>query len=150
MRKFFILLAVAATATTQAQKMTDPKPFANSITEEGLKKHLYVIASRDFEGRETATEGQRLAAAYIENQFKAMGLQPGNKDHFQLYYPVFQDSLQGARLEVDGNAYQLYQDFDVSISANYPSTIMASDIVFAGYGITDSVQDDYKGLDVRG
>ena len=31
-----------------------------------------------------------------------------------------------------------------------PSTLRFSEIVFAGNGIVDSTQDDYKGLDVRG
>jgi len=150
MRKLFLLLLLASAGTVQSQKLYDPKPFANGITEEGLKKHLFIVAGKDFEGRETATEGQRKAAAYIEGQFKADGLQPANHDSYQLPYPVFQDSLQNAAMEINGTAYDLYQDFDVSVAGNYPSTLMGGEVVFAGYGLSDSVQDDYKGLDVRG
>ena len=38
----------------------------NAITASDLKKHLTIIASDEMEGRETGTEGQRKAAAYIE------------------------------------------------------------------------------------
>jgi hypothetical protein len=37
---------------------------------------LYIIAGAEMEGRETATEGQRKAAAYIEKHFKSIGLIP--------------------------------------------------------------------------
>ena len=71
------------------QKKTDPSVFGNSIKAENLQKHLYEIAGPAYEGRETATAGQRKAASYIENYFKSLGLKPGNKDSFQLAYPVY-------------------------------------------------------------
>jgi Peptidase family M28/PA domain len=150
MRISLLLLAFLYVFIARAQKVADPRPFANAITEEGLKKHLYIVASKDFEGRETATEGQRKAAAYIEANFKSLGLQPGNKGEFQLYYPVFQDSLADAAILVNNQAFQLNEDFAVNITTNHSSTIFGSEIVFAGYGISDSTRDDYQGLDVKG
>jgi Peptidase family M28/PA domain len=150
MRISLLLLALLSACITSAQKVADPRPFANAITEEGLKKHLYIVASKDFEGRETATEGQRKAAAYIEANFKSLGLQPGNKGEFQMYYAVFQDSLVDAAIRVNNQAFQLNEDFAVNITTNYSSTLFGSEIVFAGYGISDSTRDDYRGLDVKG
>jgi hypothetical protein len=132
------------------QKKTDPVVFANSIRFENLQKHLYQIAGPDYEGRETATAGQRKAANYIENYFKSLGLKPGNKDSFQLYYPVYQDSLLSAGITVNGNAFEMNKDFDTRLSSAYTASFGASDIVFAGFGITDSAHDDYKGLQVAG
>ena len=91
MRKFLLLLSLFGATAAQAQKVPDPRLFAKSITADDLKKHLYIVASADFEGRETATEGQHKAAAYIENHFKSLGLLPGNGDNYQLPYPVYQD-----------------------------------------------------------
>jgi hypothetical protein len=151
MRKFFLLLAVLAIGAraAQAQKIPDPRPFAKSITAADLKKHLYIVASADFEGRETATEGQHKAAAYIENHFRSLGLQPGNGDNYQLPYPVYQDSLESAGLTVGDNQFTLNTDFYAS-AANNTIDMTASEIVFAGYGVSDSTRDDYKGLNVRG
>ena len=70
-----------------AQKKTDPVLFGNTIKSENLQRHLYQIAGPAFEGRETATPGQRKAAAYIEDYFKGLGLKPGNKDSFQYCFP---------------------------------------------------------------
>ncbi|HLK31189.1 MAG TPA: M28 family peptidase [Puia sp.] len=150
MRSFILLIAVLSSGIVQAQKVADPKSFANSINEDGLKKHLYTIAGKDYEGRETATAGQRKAAAYIEDYFKSLGLTPGNKDNYQLYYPVFQDSITSASIQIGSSTFQLNEDFAVNASINYTSTLLGADVVFAGYGISDSTHDDYKGLDVKG
>ncbi len=150
MRKTLLLLALAAAHVSEAQKPADPRPFAATITMEGLKKHLYIVAGKDFEGRETATEGQRKAAAYIENQFRSLGLQPGNKDSYQLVFPVFQDSLEETTIMINDKTFRVNEDFALNPSANYSATLFSSEIVFAGYGISDSSHDDYKGLDVKG
>jgi Peptidase family M28 len=134
----------------QGQKKTDPLPFANTIKSENLQRHLYQIAGPDFEGRETATAGQRKTAAYIEDYFKSLGLKPGNKDSFQLAYPVYQDSLINAGITINGNPYVMNTDFDIRLSSAYTASFGVSDIVFAGYGISDSSRDDYKGLQVAG
>jgi hypothetical protein len=150
MRKLYVLMALLAMGSVQAQKIPNPKIFAAAITEDDLKKHLFIVASKEFEGRETATEGQRKAAAYIENDFRSLGLLPGNGDSYLMYYPVYQDSLQGASFLLNGKEFRMAEDFDVNLTANYNASLMGSEIVFAGYGLTDSTQDDYKGLDVKG
>jgi hypothetical protein len=150
MRNIVLLSTMLITVAAYAQKIPDPRPFANSITAEGLKNHLFTIASKNFEGRETATPGQRKAAAYIEDFFKSIGLQPGNKGGYQLYYPVFQDSVTDASIQINDSAYLLNKDFTINASANYSATLFGSEIVFAGYGISDSTHDDYHGLDVKG
>lgn len=150
MRKLFLVLSVLAAGWAHAQKTPDPRPFAATITAADLATHLYIIAGKDFEGRETTTEGQHKAASYIENYFKSLDLQPGNKDSFQLVYPVFQDSLTACSIRVNGHSFDLNKDFAVNTSSNRTATLMGSEIIFAGYGISDSTQDDYKYLDVKG
>jgi len=150
MRNFFLLLSLLGAGIAHGQKIADPKPFAGTITAEDLKKHLYKVASKEFEGRETATEGQRKAAAYIENHFKSLGLQPGNKDSYQLYYPVFQDSLVSAAIQVNGRDFKLNEDFALTVAASTTTTLLGSEVVFAGYGVSDSSRDDYKGIDAKG
>ncbi|HSU27667.1 MAG TPA: M28 family peptidase, partial [Chitinophagaceae bacterium] len=149
MRKLLLILLLAPACLSYAQKKNDPGTFAKTITPEDLKKHLYIVAGKEMEGRETATEGQKKAAAYIEAQFKAIGLLPGNNGSYQYYYPVYRDSAVQATLEINGTAYEQNKDFSPA-SNNYNSTFRFSEVVFVGYGISDSTMDDYKGLDVRG
>ena len=89
------MATVSATKTQSHKKPkgNNPVPFGNTITTDDLKRHLYIIAGAEMEGRETATNGQRKAAAYIENQFRVIGLAPGNKENYQMQYPVQQEGL---------------------------------------------------------
>jgi hypothetical protein len=150
MKKIFFLGFILISVFTEAQKKSNPTPFANTITADDLKHHLYIVASKEMEGRETATPGQRRAAAYIEQQFKSYGLLPGNNGSYQLFYNVYQDSLLNATVEIKGQPYDIDKDFAINIGQSYPSTYRFSEVVFVGYGISDSSRDDYKGLDVRG
>lgn len=153
MRKLFFSVLFLAALTAQAQKSKqapNPVPFASTITSDDLKKHLYIVASAEMEGRETATDGQKKAAAYIENHFRSLGLAPGNKDSYQMPYPVFQDSMVNAGLEVNGKKFEVNKDFAVNMGAAYTSTLFGGEVVFVGYGISDSTRDDYAGINARG
>jgi hypothetical protein len=149
MRKLFLFAGLFIVSIGQAQKIANPKPFANSITVDDLKRHLYIVAGKEMEGRLTATEGQRKAAAYIENQFKSLGLLAGNGPIYQQTFPVFQDSITKLRLEVNGKAFQFDKDFAINLS-NYPITLAASEIVYVGTGLVDSPRNDYKDVNVAG
>jgi len=49
-----------------------------------MKQDVTVLAADDMMGRETGTDGERKAAAYIASRFEAMGLAPiGTDDYFQ-------------------------------------------------------------------
>ena len=101
MRKLLCMLMLFSASAGIAQKKADPKKFAATITGADLKAHLEIIAGKDMEGRETATEGQRKAATYIENHFKALGLLPGNNGSYQMAYPVYRDSMINSSIAVN-------------------------------------------------
>ncbi len=157
MKKTIFLLLLMSCLFASAQhvpKKRDKKAtsttFANSINTADLKKHLFIIAGKEMEGRETTTEGQRKAAAYIENHFHSIGLLPGNNGSYQMTFPVYQDSLLSTSIEINEKTYQLDQDFFLSLSQNTNSTYRFSEVVFVGNGTVDSLHDDYRGLDVQG
>ncbi|HEX3386034.1 MAG TPA: peptidase, partial [Mucilaginibacter sp.] len=78
MKKNYLLIAALAigTCASAQKKATDPSKYAALITADDAKKHLSIIASDDFEGRETGKPGADKAAHYLEGEFKKMGLQP--------------------------------------------------------------------------
>ena len=145
---FFPLMSTIAFA----QKAEDLTKFGKVITANGLKEKLSILASADMEGRETASPGQKRAAAYIENEFKRMGLQPGNGDSYQQVYPVYQDALTEKQLVVNGKSMDWDKDFNFSMQTIASGNFNYSSIVFAGYGIVDSAKgiNDYANLDVKG
>lgn len=150
MRKLFLLLGLIPATMSLAQKKPSQKKIAETITETDLRNHLYTIAGEEMEGRETASEGQRKAAAYIENHFKTIGLLPGNNGSYQQSYPVYRDSLLGSSLQVNGRSFELNKDFQPVLRGTRSGTHYFSEVVFVGYGIADDRHDDYKDVDVRG
>lgn len=98
------------------------------------------------EGRETATEGQRKAAAYIESEFKRIGLQPGAGGNYQQPFPVYQDSLVAATLEVNGQAFTLNTDFNVNMNSP-DATLRFSEVTFLPPGVSD---DSVKAMNLAG
>ena len=140
MKKILSVMLILSTLGSTAQKTANPTPYAKTITAADLSRHLYIIAGKDMEGRETATRGQRRAAAYIETQFKNIGLEAGNNGSYQMKYPVYQDSLVIAAFEVNGKAFQLDKDFNPFPTA-IPATMKFSEIVFIGAEAIDSLKN---------
>ena len=56
------------------------QPALEAITPDGLLAHIKVLASDEFEGREPGSKGEDLSVKYITDQFKKIGLKPGNPD----------------------------------------------------------------------
>lgn len=123
---------------------------AATITAEDMKKHLYVIASKEMEGRDTPSPGLEKAANYIEEHFKSLGLTPGNNGSYRQYYPLYKDSMQDASLVINGKKLELNADFQ-PMPNNYAAGLRFSEVVFAGYGISDGdKRNDYKDLNIAG
>ena len=140
MNKVLLLVLTLSTLNSFAQKKGKPEDFAKTITSADLKKHLYVVAGAEMEGRETATPGQKKAAAYIESQFRSLGLEPGNNGSYQLNYNVYQDSLTDAKLEVNGQEFQLGRDF-TAFPINMAATMPFSEVVLVGTNATDTIRN---------
>ncbi len=117
MKKLLLFVFLIAAYTSQAQKKTTLVKYANSITADDLKKHLYIIAGPEMEGRETATEGQRKAATYIENHFRNLGLTAPVNGGYQQYYPVYVDTLLEGKISINETWYNWGKDIFGSLSS---------------------------------
>ncbi len=148
MRKLFAISFLLFSFAAKAQEQTT---YAGNINQAFLKKHLTVIASAEMEGRETGTAGERKAAAYIEDYFKALGLTtaPG-LNGYQQYFPLHKDSLKSAELEIDGKEASFGKDYISPAAMNETGKFKSDNIVFVGYGIEDEAYSDYKNVDVKG
>ena len=152
MKKLIWILMLCISTVTYAQKGKELTKFSKVITPAALKEKLSVIASAEMEGRETASPGQKKAAAYIESEFKRMGLLPGNGTSYQQTYPVYQDNLTAKAIFVNGTSFEWDKDFTFSLQTISNGKWDYSNVVFAGYGIVDDAKgiNDYAGLDVKG
>jgi len=151
MKKLLLLANLSFCIGLSFAQTSDGSKYAASITGDDLKKYLTVIASDEMEGRETGTEGQRKAAAYIESQFKALGLKSADAlKGYQQLYPLWQDSLQTGEFSFDGKPAIFGTDFIAPLNVNETGKFKGKKIIFAGYGIDDPKYSDYEGLDVKG
>src|SRR3954468_1984970 len=133
------------------------KPALDAITPDGLLAHIKMLSSDEFEGRAPGSKGEELSIKYISDQFKQMGLSPGNPDgtYFQKVPLAGIKTTPSASFAVGGKTTTLnYPDDYVASSARLQNEIKVenSDIVFVGYGIVapEYGWNDYKDVDVKG
>ena len=62
--------------------------YAETIKVEDLEKHLIIVSSDSMEGRETGKKGQKMAADYIMNHFKNIGIPPYKKNSYYQKFKV--------------------------------------------------------------
>ena len=144
MRKIFILLLSLSVGFLNAQTI-DASTAAKTITAAGLKKHLSIIASEEMQGRETGTEGERKAAAYLVSQYKQLNLTPGNAGSYRMPFSLFQDKATSSSLKVNGVSYSLDKDFWISVSAAPQKQFTINELFYVGADLNDK-----STLDVRG
>ena len=133
------------------------KPALDVITPDALLAHIKTLASDEFEGRSPGTKGEELSIKYISDQFRSIGLKPGNPDgsYFQEVPLAGIKSEPKMVLAVAGKqpVELKYPDDFVASSARLQPEIKVdnSDLVFVGYGVVapEYGWDDYKGVDVR-
>jgi len=88
---------------------------------DSLKKHVYILASDSLEGRGLSTQGGKMAAGYIVEQFKKIGLPPAGDDYLQPFYVrQGQTTLTGNNIIgiIEGNDPELKNEY-ILIGAHY-------------------------------
>ncbi|OFW10096.1 MAG: peptidase M28 [Acidobacteria bacterium RIFCSPLOWO2_02_FULL_67_36] len=119
--------------------------------------HIELLASDSLEGRNVGTPGFEKAAAYVEAQFKSIGLTPGGSSGFRqpvkLESRVLVPDQSKLALVRDGVEQPLAIGEDASLSARgeLDGSIEAP-MVFIGYGLSipEAKWDDLAGQDLRG
>ena len=148
-KRIFLLGTLFGFSLLNAQTDETAVKYASTIEQDDLKKHLTILSSDKYEGRETGQKGQRMAADYLINQFEDLGLTPGNNGEWLQEFPLNVKKLENVHFDVNGNNYTFLEDF-YSFPSNTKKKIDASNVVFLGYGIDDEKYSDYKGRNVKG
>ncbi|WP_419211385.1 M28 family peptidase [Maribacter sp. X9] len=159
MKKTLILLASLAVACNSSQKTVrensaeevsnrvSETTYAESITEDELKEHLYTYASDEFEGRETGEPGQKMAIAYLKAEYEKLGIPAAKSDgnYFQ-EVPLEISKLPTGNLNINGKDYEIGEHVLTFSAAN----LSTNEIVYVGYGVEDEAYSDYTDVDVTG
>lgn len=143
-----------AGAVTEAQRGN-----RTTIAEADLRTWLTHLASDELEGRRIFTEGYGLAAQYVAERLKEMGVKPGgdNGSYFQSVkqheYRVTNHST--LTIEAPGKAPVVFKHGDgitVPTSAGGRQTLTFDGLEFVGHGLSvaEPVHDDYAGRSPKG
>jgi Zn-dependent M28 family amino/carboxypeptidase len=133
-------------------------PPSTDIDETAFRDHVRVLASDDFEGRKPGTAGEEKTVAYLVEQFRKLGLKPGNGESFLQQVPMI-ESVAGADVSLsiagrNGTLALAYgKDMVIWSKRGLPQAeLKGSELVFVGYGIVAAEYDwnDYAGIDVHG
>ena len=162
-----LLLGLLPAFPSAADELPTTAPPAEAIRRVDLDRRLRVLVHEAFAGRETGTQGSRLAATYLAAEMASAGLEGGGEDgtFFQPYALGHPALGEANALEVTHAgvtvAARLHTDFNpFSMSPNRGAS---GPLAFVGYGITAKEKvwttatgetirgwDDYAGIDVRG
>ena len=135
----------------------DPTPALQTITSNDLIRHIDRLASDEFEGRAPGSNGEQLTVRYLIDEFKRIGLAPGNPDGSYVHNVslVGMTAKPSFRIAAGGKTRELRFPTDyVALTRRVVPEVNVenSDIVFVGYGVVapEYGWDDYKNTDVRG
>ncbi len=159
------LLLVAAcgllttSAALSAQRGAPPATVSPStrIDVADLRRWLTDVASDDLQGREVFQEGLGLAATYLADQLRALGVEPAGEDgsYFQpvRVLGIRNTGVSSVTVTVKGQS-RTFRDGE---GVRFPKgqggrQTVSGDAVFIGYGVEFAPlkHDDYAGRDVSG
>ncbi len=151
--------AVAMQTPVQAPlASTAPPPAAPSVSLERMSEITRVLASDDFQGRSMGTAGEQKTIAYLTEQFRAAGLEPGGENGgWTQRVPLIRTKLQSPQLSIrqGSKATKLAFPRDIYLSTvrdTQQVRIANAPIVFVGFGVhaPERSWDDFKGVDLKG
>lgn len=161
MRKHTLLAAalpMLLLAACQLNHHNDEDPGYSAFNPDDIKSYIKVLASDSFMGRKPFTEGETRTVDYLQNQFKAIGLEPGNNGSYVQDVPMIDVwskpaatmAVQTAKGSIDLKGFDEYV-FSTP-KTDSVITLDKTQLVFAGYGVVapEYGWNDYAGLDVKG
>ncbi|XWW44443.1 M28 family peptidase [Fibrella sp. USSR17] len=132
-----------AVATVTAVPVSIPE---SQLTRAELEAHLRFIASDELQGRRTGSPGSQIAARYLAEQFRQLGLKPAG-DNGSYYQNVALQRTQPTAtgtIRFGADSLAVGKQF-VVVSGGAANQTAPS--VYVGYGLT---AEDYAGKDVKG
>jgi Zn-dependent M28 family amino/carboxypeptidase len=147
---------VFARANSRSQNATDAS--APSFSAERLLAHIRVLSSNEFQGRGPGTEGETKTIAYLQEQYRAAGLEPGNPDGTYLQNVPMVGIRPDPSMEMTfaghgKTVHAAFRDDFVALTRRVSDSVtLDAEMIFVGYGVQapEYKWDDFKGTDVKG
>ena len=149
--------SVSQTKPAEAPVMAVANDAESQIDTDDLLKYIKQLSSDEFEGRLPGTPGGEKTVAYLVEQFKALGLAPGNPDgsYTQAVPLVGITGQPTMQFTVGDQPIEMQRGSDfVATTARFTNEVSIENVplVFVGYGVQAPEYDwnDYKGIDPKG
>ncbi|HEX2687585.1 MAG TPA: hypothetical protein VHN14_13250, partial [Kofleriaceae bacterium] len=148
----------AAPAPPAADPFAAIDAAGKAITADVLRDQITKISSDEFTGRGPTTPGDQATRAYLIDQLKALGYEPGNGDAWEQPVEVvgIKAAMPATWTFARGGKSLAMKWWDQYIAGSGVQTargaIQNAEVVFVGYGIQapEYGWDDFKGRDLRG
>ena len=136
-----------------------PPPLPAKVSTQRMSDVTRMLASPEFQGRSMGTKGEDLTVAYLIEQFKAAGLEPGGENGgWTQAVPMIRTKLQRPMtlsVRQAGATIPLRFPEDIYLSTVRDvqrAQIANAPMVFVGFGVTAPERgwDDFKGADLKG
>lgn len=138
-----LLLLIVISIQCFAQDPAAQK-YATEINAKRTKKHLKILASDKFEGRETGKRGAEMSADYLAREFKKLKLIAPVKGSYLQKVELIETSIVVNLLEVNGTKLEYKTDFSFSGSGE-AKLINASEVTYIGLG----TESELKNTDIK-
>ncbi len=147
----------AAISCNQNSAQTNNDEGLAALRADSLGRNVSVLSSDTFQGRKPFTQAETTTINYLQNQFSALGLEPGNgNSYFQDVPMVNIATVADPTMQVQsakGNfTLKGFEDYVIwTDKTDETVTLNNNDLVFAGYGVVapEYNWNDYAGLDVK-
>jgi len=152
------LLAIIIFASCNQKTAIDTEDGLAAFSADSMKAHIAILASDSFMGRKPFTLGETRTLDYLQKQFAAAGLEPGNGSSYLQDVPMVNlraTAVPSMQVQTPKGNFDLKAFDDYIIWTDKPDSsviIDKADLVFAGYGVIapEYNWNDYAGLDVKG
>lgn len=157
LRNSIVVLLVTLVACNNENAINEQDGLS-AFSADSIAKHISVLASDAFTGRKPFTDGETKTINYIEEQYKAIGLEPGNGNSYFQDVPMVMITTKAAdamQVQSPKENFSLkgFDDYVIWTDKTDSSILLNNDdLVFAGYGVVapEYNWNDYEGLDVKG
>jgi len=158
-RIYIILFTLIVFAACQPKSKYDPLDGLETITQTGLESHIKTLSSDEFMGRKPFTEGETKTIAYLQDEIKKLGLEPGNGTSYLQEVPMVEVTTEAAAsmtVKSSKTSFDLEGLKDYVIWTEQTDTaeikLENEQVVFAGFGVVapEYNWNDYAGINVKG
>ena len=130
----------------------------SAFNADSLGRHIAVLSGDDFMGRKPFTEGETKTVNYLQEKFRAVGLEPGNGNSYLQEVPMVKITTTAAptmQVQSAKGNFNLKGLDDYVIWTDKTDSMVSfsnDEVVFVGYGVVapEYNWNDYAGLDVKG